>query len=406
MFKQVIDPGSGIDEVKEREVSQQPSRVRVEVDPKPDRYYACATQLSDFNLYQTPAFGDVTAGSVRGYSSSILVFRDEQVIGACLMRIKTIPLTRMGIAYALSGPLWRSSSATCTNLADVLTALREEYVHSRRLSVRLYPRLWREHPDAARINDVFARAGFVPSTRMAIERTFLVDLSPPLEEIRGRIQRRWRNYLSQAERSGLELSTDRLDSSFVEFIPLYLRLKRSKHFQGIDEGLMRLVHAALPEPLKLEITLCRNRGRLVAGHIASHLGDTCLGILAANNEEARECRAANLIWWERFKRAKADCRVWYDLGGFDFETNRSVAEAKSRLGGVPLTFFGEYRCEPSLLRAELVRCCEKFYRGLWNKWRPKAFPFSPESPDRPEIRCAPTDISSEGSSEQEQTRAT
>jgi len=338
-----------------------PTATRVEVDVAPARFYECASSFADFNLYQTPAFNTVMAAMQGAHYSSIVVFRGDVPIGACALRIKAIPVLGWGLAYALGGPLWQRPHAGVADLCDVLAAIRVEYGHRRRLSVWLKPRLWRESADSALHQAVFDDNHFSFCPDRATAPTLLLDLRPSVDEMRQRLHRSWRRYLLKAERCGLEISTDRSDASFAAFLPLYDELKAVKGFRGIDGDAMRRAHVALPEQLRMGITLCRSAGRIIAGQVASLLGDTCLGIIGAANAEGRECNAAYLVWWERLLRAKEHGCLWYDMGGFDHEANPTVAQAKLRMGGQLATFLGEFHYDPSRQRAWLLRTAEVVY---------------------------------------------
>ncbi len=338
--------------------------VRIEPDPSAERFYAEAGRFSDLTLYQTPAFAEVTAAGRRASTSRALICRGDAVIGACSVRIKQLPLLGWGVAYALGGPLWRRPGATPRDLQDVLTALRQYYVENQGHCLRLRPRIWQEDEDYEQCAEVLAAAGYQPTPHRAPDQTLLLDLTPTLDEIRARFQRRWRQYLNRAERSELTVQTDLRDESFAEFLPIYEELKRVKWFRGIDGAEMRRVNQQLPPDLRMEVTLCHLDGRLLAGQIASCLGQTCLGIIGAANVEGRDCFAANLVWWERIKRAREAGCTQYDFGGYDPHENRSVAEAKLRLGARVVTFVGEFGCAPSAWRAWLLERAETLYRRL------------------------------------------
>jgi len=336
----------------------------VEVDIAPARFYECTASFADFNLYQTPAFNIVMGAAQGAQTSNIVVWRGGLPIGACVLRIKTMPVLGWGVAYALGGPVWQRPGATADDLSAVLQAIRTEYGCRRGLSVWLMPRLWAESPAAELHQATFDANEFKPRPNHAPARTLLLDLRPPVDEIRQGLHRSWRRYLLKAERNGLEVRTDCTDESFAAFLPVYAELKKVKGFHGVDGEAMRRVNAALPESLRMQVTLCYRNGRLVAGQIASHLGDTALGIIGAANAEGREYHAAYLVWWQRLLGAKESGCRWYDMGGFDDQANPSVAQAKLRMGGRVATFLGEFRYEPSPQRAWFLHKLNNLRRRL------------------------------------------
>lgn len=330
-----------------------------------ENYYKAAFEFSDFSLYQTWDFATIMAEDVGGSLSTILVRRGEKTVGMAAMRVRRIPFSKFGVAYCLCGPLWRRDGEESTALGDVLAAIRREYGDRRGYTVRLRPRVFMEDTCSENVQKLLRESGFERDVGASVQRTFRLDLGPSLDEIRSGLQRRWRNYLAQAERRGLELITNNTCGAYESFLTLYNGMKQRKQFDtGVDPVVYRRIHDALPDDLKMETTLALLDGEVVAAHVASHLGDTCLGLLAATSVQALHCRAANLVWWERFRRAKLDGRRYYDLGGYDFKTNPKGAETKAKLGGEGVTYIGEYFYAPSRVRGVCVSSAVRCYRAI------------------------------------------
>ena len=55
----------------------------------------------------------------------------------------------------------------------------------------------------------------------------------------------------------------------------------------------------LPDDAKLTVLLAMSEGQPVAGHVSSLLGDTCIYLLGASNDEGRNTRAAYLLQFDQ-----------------------------------------------------------------------------------------------------------
>ena len=79
--------------------------------------------------------------------------------------------------------------------------------------------------------DAFSQFAFESSESTEIYRTFVLDLAPSLEELRTRLDAKWRNKLKQAERNGLTVISETGAEAYQTFCEMYLQMRRRKTFE-------------------------------------------------------------------------------------------------------------------------------------------------------------------------------
>lgn len=325
-----------------------------------------ASGFRDYNYRQVWEFGVACAARVGARSEHVAIYDDGALAGLADVRVKSLPVIGTGIAYINGGPLVRRGEACDAEcLRAVLSALSAEYVDRRRLVLRIAPPPGPGDQIAAQAA-AFTTSGFVPSDRLQTHRTMLLDLVGPLADIRKHLHQKWRNCLNAAERNGLQVRTSTDADTFAAFCNLYDELLARKEFAvELDARFYADVQRRLAEDQRFEVTLAEHEGQPVAGHVASALGDTCVYLLGAANEEGLRHKASYLLQWKVIVRARERGCRWYDLGGIDPDGNPGVYAFKAGLGGIDVTAPGPFECRPTRLAGAVVGAAERAYRG----WR-------------------------------------
>ena len=326
---------------------------------------AHAPAFLDWNYRQSWAFSRATAARLGAECEHLAIRRGGDTIGLASVRTKRAPLLG-GIAFLSGGPLARRGSGDdLERFEAALEALRAEYVGRRGVVLRVVAALGPpEWNDAA--GNVLARAGFVSAPSRHSYRTLRLDLAPPPEELRKRFAQKWRNGLNRSERHGLSVEVSDGIEPLEAFCALFEGFRERKGFD-VDLG-PEFYLAAQREHLASErftVTLARKDGRVVAGHVASHLGDTAVYLLGAADEVGRQTQAAYLLQWRAILEAVERKMRAYDLGGIDPEGNPGVSHFKGGLGGVDVQAAGPCEARPAGLAGRLPLAAERGYA----RWR-------------------------------------
>ena len=350
---------------------QEGARIRVNTHLEyPDRaeWRKAAAAFGDYSYRQVWDFGIACADRLGACSEHVAIREGTDLLGLADVRIKRLPVVGSGIAYINGAPLVRrNGTSEPQRLGSCLKALLREYVEQRGLVLRVLPALggpvWNAEQE-----QVFAGLGFERADAPPY-RTLLVAIDPPMEQIRKAFDQKWRNGLNRAERNGLTVRSGDAHLLFEEFCALYRQLLDRK---GFDVDLHADFYAAVQRNLangeRFLVSLVDVAGKPAAGHVASALGDTCVYLLGASNDEGMQNKASYLLQWHTIQMArKRDC-VFYDLGGIDPDGNPGVYHFKQGLKGMDVTAPGPYEMQPVGLRRHIVRGCERMYRSVRTLW--------------------------------------
>ncbi|MCY2954906.1 MAG: peptidoglycan bridge formation glycyltransferase FemA/FemB family protein [Planctomycetota bacterium] len=343
------------------------SETQVQTASKQD-WLALAPTFRDYNYRHIWDYGLRLAQKRGAECQHVIICRDGEVIGLADVRLKRTPVIGSGIAYISGGPLTRrgrSDDAEC--LRGVLQAIVREYVLQQGFVLRvlapLGPRQWN-----TRAAEQFRQLGFRTTKRSAAYRTLVVDIGKPLSEVRASLAQKWRNCLNSVQRKGLAIREGADDATFEEFCTLFNAFNRRKGFVvDLDASFYRELQREMSNSDRFVVTLAENEGKVVAGHVFSMLGDTCVYLLGATNEEGLKTKAAYLLQWNAIAKAQSQGLSWYDLGGIDPNGNPSVYHFKSGMGGEDLACAGPFQRDSCTWRSALTLTAEALYRAFCGK---------------------------------------
>jgi lipid II:glycine glycyltransferase (peptidoglycan interpeptide bridge formation enzyme) len=317
-------------------------------------------QFSDANIYQTWSYDAIRCGEE---SISHLVLRvGGKICAAAQARILRLPLLGLGAAYIRWGPIWqlRNQIADRGAFRFAVRALRNEYVCRRGLILRLFPVLYDDNSDLC--HDILLKEGYSRVRERDRPRTFILDIGAPIEELRKRMDQKWRNCLNRAERNLLEVIEGTEESLFVEFIGIYQDLLRRKRFaEPNDINEFRLIQRDLPGEFKMRIFLCRSNGLTSAGAICTAMGETGVYLFGATNDQGMANKGSYLLQLKAIQWMKnSGCR-YYNLNGINPVINPGTYHFKAGLSGKcgkDVHYLGHFDCYSSVINAALARAAE------------------------------------------------
>ena len=243
-------------------------------------------RFADANLYQTWSYGSIRWG-VKNLSHLVLR-RNGEAVGLAQVRIICPPLVRRGVAYLRWGPLCqlRGYDLELETLRQMALALHEEYVKKRRLFLRILPNAFVNSPRAKVFQSAFSSFDTASSNQANTERTFLLNLTPPLEELRKKLDQKWRNQLNRAEKNNLTIIEGNTAAEYRVFQNIYEKMWSRKQFDTtVDVNEFGRLCEDLPAGLKFKILICEHQGKPVSGIVCSAIGNT--GHLSARRNPRR-----------------------------------------------------------------------------------------------------------------------
>ena len=321
--------------------------------------------FEDANIYQTQSFGVVRWG--RKHLSHLVVKKDGEVLAMAQLRIVQPTSFRCGLAYLRWGPIWsrRGRQTDLDTAAWMASALNEEYVRKRGLLLRVLPNAFAGSERAALFQSAFGGFKSEPATLGPKYRTCIVDLAPPLEILRRRLDKKWRNALGRAERNELVVVGGDGIEEYRRFCEMYQEmLKRKRFATTVNIEQFGRIQEDLPKHHRMQTLICQKAGVPVAGIVCSAMGVSAIYLLGATSDSGLTANGAYLLQWTWIRWLKDNGYEWYDLGGIDPEQNPGVYHFKTGLSGVDSTHIDQFVASTSGLSSTIIPSSEAAYRIL------------------------------------------
>jgi lipid II:glycine glycyltransferase (peptidoglycan interpeptide bridge formation enzyme) len=347
---------------------------QVEVDrATPAEWSQMLDLFDDANLYQTWSYGGVRWGEKN--LSHLVLKRHGDVLGLAQVRIVRPTRLKFGMAYLRWGPLCeRRGRQLDPEVAPAMgRSLEEEYVGKRKLFLRILPSAFGGTPRAAAIQAAFGKFTPEPLTDDNTYRTLVVDLSPSIEELRKKLDKKWRNQLSSSEKNNLEVvegeGRDGCSDLYRTFCLIYGQMRKRKTFETtVDVEEFGRIQQDLPERQRMRVLICEDKGVAVAGLVASAMGNSAIYLLGATSDDGLKSKGAYLLHWTLIKWLKEHGVRWYDLGGIDPKGNPGVYHFKRGFSGTEVTQMNPLVACDSMVSSTIVRAGMAMRRSL-NTWR-------------------------------------
>ncbi len=326
-------------------------------------WYNIIEQFPDTNIYQTWAYDAIRCGE--DSISHFILRKADKIVAAAQARIALLPSLGLGAAYVRWGPLLcqeGSQNADSVVFRMAIRALRNEYVCRRGLILRIFPIMYERNSNSDDSNlhlSTLLTEGYAPTPEESSQRTLLLDIRPPIEEIRKNLKQKWRNCLNKAERNQLEVIEGTEDIMFADFIGLYRELLKRKEFkEPNDINKFRLIQRALPGGFKMGLFLCRTNGQSSAGAICTAIGETGVYLFGATNDQGMKNKGSYLLQWKAIQWMKKNGCRYYNLNGINPIANPGSYHFKSGISGKSgkdIKYLGRFDCYSGAISASFVR---------------------------------------------------
>lgn len=312
---------------------------QVEIDrATPAEWSEMLDLFDDANIYHTWSYGAVRWG--RKNLSHLVQRRNDEVVGLAQLRIVRPTNLKFGMAYLRWGPIChrQGSELDAEVFLRMASALREEYVCERRLLLQILPNAFIGSPRAEIFQSAFSTFAQEPSNSANVYRTFVLDLAPSLEELRGNLDKKWRNQLTRSEKNGLKVVAGSGTDEYRIFCEMYKQMRNRKTFETtVDIEEFGRIQEDLPKTQRMRISICEQEGKPVAGIVASAIGDSAIYLLGATSDDGLNAKGSYLLQWTLIQWLKENGVKWYDLGGIDPEGNPGVYHFKSGFSGADVS---------------------------------------------------------------------
>jgi hypothetical protein len=331
-----------------------------------ERWQRIVNGFRDHNYRQGWTYGAESADRYNARIERMAIRVGTEIVGAALVRLKTIPFLKGGMAYVGGGPLTRRDrDDDMLSLRLCLDALRREYIDLRGYMLRILPPLDPTGNSDA-ITECFRDSHFDPSPWPPPFRTIVVNIDRPLPDIRKTLAQKWRNCLNNAEKRGITVKSGNDVELFELFDQIHDRFMDRKAI-SVDVGadFYTDIRSRGGENEGYYVNIAFVDDQPVSGQLCSMLGDTGVTLLAATGDAGLKCKASNLLQWDSIVEAHRRGMRWFDLGGIDPEGQPGVYHFKSGLGGIETDNAGPFQSLPRGMMGSVTPAVERLYR--WSR---------------------------------------
>lgn len=330
---------------------------QIEVDRvTPAEWTEMLDLFQDANLYQTWSYGEIRWGEKN--LSHLVLRRNGEIGGMAQLRIIRPANLNFGIAYLRWGPLChrRGRELDPETIRCMARALQQEYVGKRGLLLRVLPNAFVGSPRAELFQDAFSGFTTESFTVQKMYRTFILDLTPPIEELRRKLDKKWRNQLTRSEKNGLKVVVGNGPDEYRLFCRMYNQMRKRKAFETtVDVEEFGRMQKCLPQSHRMRVLICAQEGIPVAGLVASAMGNSAIYLLGATGDNGLNSKGAYLLQWTLVQWLKQNGFEYYDLGGIDPERNPGVFHFKSGLSGSDVSHISPLTACNSVLTSAIFR---------------------------------------------------
>ncbi|WP_075768589.1 lipid II:glycine glycyltransferase FemX [Aerophototrophica crusticola] len=288
----------------------------------------------------TQCFGYAVAmRTVEGWTPrlGLIELADKPIGLVVVMEKRAFGLAR--VARLHRGPLLLPAAQKPAILALVMKQLRQRYPTGPLRWTAIVPEL----PDTEENRALLRWAGWRQDKGPGY-RTLWLDLRPDEATLRKALAQKWRNALSQAERSGLAVEVDRDGSSQLSWLTEhYLKDRAAKGFRGPSAPLLTRLRTALHRDGDILLLRACKDGEPVAGVLFLGHGQAATYQVGWTGAEGRRTRAHNLLLWRAILELKAQGRTQLDLGGLLPDQAPGVTAFKRGVGGEEVELLGVWR---------------------------------------------------------------
>lgn len=169
-----------------------------------------------------------------------------------------------------------------------------------------------------------------------------LDLEPELDQLRKRLDGKWRNMLAFAEKSGLNLEVGSDERLFDWMMEKYQRLMQEKEFYGAPVSFLKSLQRHSSNEQPLIILRVVHEGEFIAGICLACHGATATYLVGWNGNQGRKLKANQYLLWNAIAYLKQRGFRWFDLGGINEERTPSITTFKLGLCGERYELMGEY----------------------------------------------------------------
>lgn len=303
--------------------------------------------LDELSLVQTGAYGVMRAGE-KGYMCVRHVWEDGGVIVAAAQAVvRTVPFVGKRVVWINRAPMLRRADAPDAPALrrQCLDDLRTYWTTERGAFLCVSPP-WNA--------SLVAKTPLVDAPWRALTTdgwsSAILDLSEPIDTIRRRLDKRWRNSLANAQRQSFRVEHGDDASLLKQLLADYALCLRAPSFQSsVTPERIRAWHNAMTMGAKGRVFWAHENGRSLGSVWMIPYGRTVEYVVGAVGAEGRRVNAGQRLLYEAVCWAQHKEFQRLDIGGcHPTRTPEGIRAFKSGLGAIPYQWGGTWSAGRSL----------------------------------------------------------
>ncbi len=278
-------------------------------------------------------------------SRSGLIMIDDQEAGIVQIQEASVLKNMIHAVILDRGPLWFDEFGSAQHFEAFVKAFNQQFPRRFGRRRRFIP----EFEDSSQIQQIMSNNGFRVSAAQAYQ-TLWLDLRPSLEHLRAGLKKKWRNALSKAERSGIQMTWDERGVTLPLLLSHYEQDKRERNYAGPDAKVIMALAKTFGPAQSLIIGWAHDphggekdtlEGERIAGILLLCHGRSCTYQIGWTSRAGRAHNAHHLLLWQSLEKLTGMGLNSFDLGGVHDEAP-GLKAFKEGMGGERATLPGIY----------------------------------------------------------------
>lgn len=304
---------------------------------------------SQTNLLQSWQYGDAKQRA-EGWKPCRLLISDENSVPVALIQTLTKGLPLLGYFVRINrGPQLLNNFSEAKKSVMSVLAINALLGHAKNMKWRII-QIAPELSEVGHNTTAMSALGFhrVPGDPWGSGR---LKLENSENDLLFNLKRNWKRALRKAESQAIEVRINKFSQENLALLMQnYASLQLKNNFSGLTNKLIKALseqHGSLWE-FNIFVAVATNMpdfsyNQHLGVLLTIRSGDTTTAIVVTTTDEGRRMQVTPLLYWKSIIHAKRQGCLWFDIGGLNEATPKSIAEFKKGLGAETYTLSGEWR---------------------------------------------------------------
>jgi len=240
------------------------------------------------------------------------------------------------------GPLWFDGFGGAAHVQAFVSEINAQF--PRRFGRKR--RFLLEIEDSPAAKALLKQAGLEFHANLSPYDTFMLDLTPSIDDLRANFNQKWRNSLvngeNNAQKSNSTVKWDQKGALYSQIKRKYAQDKANRGYGGISPQFLDILAPFVIHSNNMLIGEMRSEDAVIASVMFIKHGNSATYQIGVSSIEGRDAKAHHLLLWQGINMLKLQGVQTLDLGGINDDTAQGVKKFKQGMGGRPYRLVGHY----------------------------------------------------------------